>query len=130
MSGNAKPQLHGIQTKTLKTILWIEVLVLSTMLCGCNRPLLHKLIDKFGSKKHEKPTVYHEYEGYSPGAKRSTVEENFDRYYYYIATPYEETTSNEPEITFRQDYEDIDVQPTFDEEQYWKDHPLIIDNEN
>ena len=46
MSGNAKPQLHGIQTKTLKTILWIEVLVLSTMLCGCNRPLLHKLIDK------------------------------------------------------------------------------------
>lgn len=122
---------HTLRPKLLMCLLWSEVFALSALSCGCNRPLLHKLIDKFGSKEHEKPAVYHEYEGYSPGAKRSTVKEDFNRYYYYISVPIEESEYSEPEITFRQDYqnyEDVDVQPIFDEEQYWKDHPLLIDN--
>ena len=75
----------------------------------------------------EKPEVYHAFEGYSPGAKKSKVEEDFSRYHYYIAPIREETYDSDPDIYFRQDYEAIEPVPTFDEEQYWREHPLTFD---
>ena len=72
-------------------------------------------------------TAYHAFEGYSPGAAKSKVEEDFNRYHYYIAPEREETYDLDPDIYFRQDYEAIEPVATFDEEQYWRDHPLTID---
>lgn len=106
------------------------ITLLSFSLIGCDRPTLRKVINYLGSEKKEKPEVYHEYEGYSPGLKRSRVEEDFNRYHYYIATEFEEMSAPEPDIYFRQDYEtyeEPDVQ--FDEEAYWREHPIQIDGQ-
>ena len=102
----------------------------TVVLTGCSRATLRRLIDKVVSPKKEKPEIYYEHEGYSPGAKRSQKEEDFSRYHYYIApelTDELDMSYGEPEIVFRQDYEPIDTFPTFDEEQYWRDHPLQLE---
>ena len=94
---------------------------------GYFRGTLRELINHMGSNKSEKPEVYHEYEGYSPGAKRSQGVEDFNRYHYYIAPTEEELLNSDPEIYFRQDYEPIESQEPFDEEKYWREHPLFVD---
>ncbi len=99
------------------------------MLSGCDRATLRKWISWIVRPNHSKPQVYHEYEGYSPGATKSTVVEDFSRYYYYIAPNEEEMRNSDPEIYFRQDYEAIEPQVSFDEEQYWREHPLQLDND-
>ena len=94
---------------------------------GYCRGTLRDLINHVGSNKSEKPEVYHEYEGYSPGAKRSQGVEDFSRYHYYIAPTEDELLNSDPEIYFRQDYEPIESQESFDEEKYWREHPLFVD---
>ena len=100
-----------------------------------DRPMLRRIINQWGRLRKEKPEVYHEYEGYSPGANRSRVEEDFNRYHYYIAPDHEELLNSDPDIYFRQDYEAIEAPATFDEDQYWRENPLtfdddVIDNNN
>lgn len=97
------------------------------LLASCSRDRLRQLIDKLGSPDVEKPDVYHEFEGYSPGAKKSKGKEDFSRYHYYIATERFDYDDPSPDIYFRQDYEAIEPMPTFDEEQYWRDHPLTVE---
>ena len=97
------------------------------LLTSCSRSTLRQIIDRLGRPDKEKPEVYHAFEGYSPGAAKSKVEEDFNRYHYYIAPDREETYDLDPDIYFRQDYEAIEPVATFDEEQYWRDHPLPID---
>ena len=97
------------------------------LLTSCSRSMLRQIIDRLGRPDKEKPEVYHAFEGYSPGAKKSKVEEDFSRYHYYIAPIREETYDSDPDIYFRQDYEAIEPVSTFDEEQYWREHPLTFD---
>lgn len=97
------------------------------LLTSCSRSTLRQIIDRLGRPDKEKPEVYHAFEGYSPGAAKSKVEEDFSRYHYYIAPEREETYDLDPDIYFRQDYEAIEPVATFDEEQYWREHPLNID---
>lgn len=104
-------------------------LAICLALCGCTRENLRWVINKLGSKEQEKPAVYHEYEGYSPGARKSKALEDFNRYYYYISPDKEELVGSDPEIYFQQDYEVIEATNDFDEEQYWREHPLNFDNE-
>ena len=113
-----------------RTISTLLILLMGFSLMSCDRMTLRKIINRFGSEKKDAPEVYHEYEGYSPGLKRSHVEEDFNRYHYYIATEPEEIVFTEPEIYFRQDYEtyeEPDVQ--FDEEAYWREHPIQVDGQ-
>ena len=98
------------------------------LLTSCSRSMLRQIIDRLGRPDKEKPEVYHAFEGYSPGAKKSKVEEDFSRYHYYIAPIREETYDSDPDIYFRQDYDDVVPQVSFDEEQYWRDHPLNLDD--
>ena len=103
---------------------------MTIMLTSCDRKTLRNIINRFGSEKKEKPEIYHEYEGYSPGLKRSQVEEDFNRYHYYIATEPTIDIDYEPEIVFRQDYEDyVEPDVQFDEEKYWREHPIQIDGQ-
>jgi len=97
-------------------------------LTGCDRSTLRRAIDRFGSPEKVKPEVYHESVGYSPGAKKSKVEEDFNRYHYYIAPDKEEPVETDPDIYFRQDYEPIEPMPLFDEEQFWREHHFITDD--
>ncbi len=110
----------------------VALFLLSTglLLSGCTRANLRRVIDHLVSPDKEKPEIYYEHQGYSPGAQRSNKEEDFTRYHYYIApamTDEPDVSYSEPEIVFRQDYEPIDTFPTFDEEQYWRDHPLQLE---
>jgi len=100
-------------------------------LSSCDRAMVRTLIDKIGQRNKAKPSVYHEFEGYSPGARRSKAKEDFDRYQYYIAPEKGEFHNVEPEIHFRQDYEPISAEPQvqFDESQYWRDHPLTLEGD-
>ena len=106
---------------------YLTVILCTILTTGCSRSTLRQWIDRLGRPDQEKPEVYHEYQGYSPGAAKSKVEEDFNRYHYYIAPEREETYDLDPDIYFRQDYEAIEPVATFDEEQYWRDHPLTID---
>lgn len=106
----------------------VAIVCLSFM--SCDRPTLRKLINRFGAEKKEKPEVYHEFQGYSPGLRRSRVEEDFSRYHYYIATDPDDFDDIEPDIYFRQDYETYDEPDIqFDEEAYWREHPIQIDGQ-
>ena len=107
---------------------FVMVMLCSLLLPSCSRDDLKRLINKLGSPDQEKPEVYHEFEGYSPGAKKTQGKEDFNRYHYYIAPEREEVANTDPDIYFRQDYESIDPVPTFDEEQYWRDFPLVADD--
>ena len=109
----------------------LAVIALAGTLSSCDRTMVRNLIDKIGSRTKDKPPVYHEFEGYSPGARRSKAKEDFTRYHYYIAPEKVDITSSEPEIYFRQDYEPIDAEPAvqFDESQYWRDHPLVLEGD-
>ena len=116
--------------KNRSIIASLLITLMSINLMGCDRPTLRKIINFLGSEKKEAPEVYHEYEGYSPGLKRSHVEEDFNRYHYYIATEFEEMLNPEPDIYFRQDYETYEVPDVqFDEEAYWREHPIQIDGQ-
>ena len=105
----------------------VWTLFASIALTSCTLDHLRMLINKWGSPDKEKPTIYYEFEGYSPGAKKSKGKEDFSRYHYYIAPDKEEMIDSDPNIYFRQDYEAIEPMPTFDEEQFWRDHPFIIE---
>lgn len=98
-----------------------------------DRTTLRQFIDLVGRRDKSKPPIYHEYEGYSPGLRKSRVTEEFSRYHYYIAPDEAEAadaSSNAgPDIYFRQDFEEIVRQATFDEEQYWREHPLDLGDE-
>lgn len=101
---------------------------------GCSRGDLRKIINKWGGKDKEKPPVYHEFEGYSPGAKRAKKQENFNRYHYYISPDKEELLDSDPYVYYDPIYEADETEiaeapPLFDEEQYWKDHPLQIESD-
>lgn len=100
---------------------------------GCSRDHLRKIINKWGAKDKEKPPVYHEYEGYSPGIGRTKKQENYNRYHYYISPDKEELLDSDPQVYSpiyeADDYETAEAPVLFDEEQYWKDHPLQTDNE-
>lgn len=120
-------------SKTAKRLL--VVLALLVLLIGgvawvsSDKVMLRRLINQWGRWRKEKPAVYHDYEGYSPGANRSRVEEDFNRYYYYIAPARDEMLNSDPEIYFRQDHEAIAPQTTFDEDQYWRENPLTFDDD-
>ena len=107
---------------------FLLVLLCIVTLSSCNRAQLRQIINKLGSPDKEKPEIYHEFEGYSPGAKKNKGKEDFNRYHYYIAPERNDMVDNDPDIYFRQDYEVIDPIPTFDEEQYWRDHPITIED--
>ena len=109
----------------------VAVIAITGTLSSCDRSMVRNLIDKIGSRDKDKPPVYHEYEGYSPGARRSKAKEDFTRYHYYIAPEKDEITAAEPEIFFRQDYEPITAEPSvqFDESQYWREHPLMLEGD-
>lgn len=111
-----------------KSIAALLTLCLCTALTGCSRHNLRQIINWLGKPDKEKPRVYHEYEGFAPGIKKSNVEEDFGRYHYYIAPDKEELIDSDPEIYFRQDYEVIEPEVGFDEEKYWQEHPLIFDD--
>ena len=103
---------------------------------GCSRNDLRKIINKLGAKEKEKPPVYHDFEGYCPGAKRKKKQENFNRYHYYISPDKEELLDSDPQVYYDYDpiYEADEIETAeapklFDEEQYWKDHPLQIEND-
>ena len=102
------------------------ILMCAIMLTGCDRTTLRRAIDLLGHRDESKPPIYHEYEGYSPGIRRSRVAEEFSRYHYYIA-PESIAPDPDPDIYFRQDFEGVEPMVTFDEEQYWRDHPLQLD---
>jgi hypothetical protein len=102
----------------------VALLCLPLLLGSCDRALLRRVINKLGKKSEEKPAIYHEYEGYSPGARRTKSLEDFNRYYYYIAPDPEELLNSDPQIYYREDYEVIETPADFDEEQYWREHPL------
>ena len=102
------------------------ILLCAIMLTGCDRTTLRRAIDLLGHRDESKPPIYHEYEGYSPGIRRSRVAEEFSRYHYYIA-PESIAPDPDPDIYFRQDFEGVEPMVTFDEEQYWRDHPLQLD---
>ena len=102
------------------------ILLCAIMLTGCDRTTLRRAIDLLGHRDESKPPIYHEYEGYSPGIRRSRVAEEFSRYHYYIA-PESMAPDPDPDIYFRQDFEGVEPMVTFDEEQYWRDHPLQLD---
>ncbi len=104
------------------------VLLCMVTLSSCNRAQLRQIINKLGSPDKEKPEIYHEFEGYSPSANKNKGKEDFNRYHYYIAPEMSDIVDNDPDIYFRQDYEAIDPIPTFDEEQYWRDHPITIED--
>ncbi len=106
-----------------------SLLAFLLLLTGCSRATLRRVIDAIGRRDNSKPSVYYEHEGYSPGLKRSQVNEEFSRYHYYIAPDELSAPEPEPEIIFRQDYEDVTPQVSFDEEQYWRDHPLQLDGD-
>ena len=128
----------GLKKAVKRTMVGLLVVLAIAVGLSCvfiDRPMLRRLINQWGRLRKEKPEVYYEYEGYSPGAARSRVEEDFNRYHYYIAPDYEELLNSDPEIYFRQDYEAIEAPVTFDEEQYWRENPLtfdedIVDNNN
>ena len=103
------------------------VLLSSLLLTGCDRAVLRRAIDFLGHRNDIKPDVYHEYEGYSPGLSRSRVSEEFARYHYYIAPDETLDPDPDPDIYFRQDFEGVEPQISFDEEKYWRDHPLQLD---
>lgn len=106
----------------------MAILVMSgILLFSVDRTTLRRLIDLVGQRDKSKPSIYHDYEGYSPGLHRSRVDEEFTRYHYYIAPDESPSSDPEPDIYFRQDYDDIEPQVTFDEEQYWREHPLNLD---
>lgn len=124
---------HTLLSRLAMTCTGIAMLLL---MGGCSRDDLRKIIDKLGSKDKEKPPVYHEYEGYSPGAKRAKKQENFNRYHYYISPDKEELLGSDPNVYY--DYNPIyeadeaetaEAPQLFDEEQYWKEHPLQIEND-
>ncbi len=124
---------HTLLSRLAMTCLGMATLFL---MGACGREDLRKIIDKLGSKDKEKPPVYHEYEGYSPGAKRAKKQENFNRYHYYISAETNDFMDSGPQV--HDEYEPIyeaDETETakapklFDEEQYWKDHPLQIEND-
>ncbi|MBO4821690.1 MAG: hypothetical protein J5548_09535 [Prevotella sp.] len=102
---------------------------------GCSRADFRKIINKWGAKDKEKPPVYHDFEGYSPGAKRAKKQENFNRYHYYISPDKEELLDSDPQVYYydpiyeADEAETAEAPPLFDEDQYWKDHPLQIENE-
>ncbi len=60
-------------------------LLAAMLLTGCDRAMLRRVIDMLGHRDKSKPAVYHDYEGYSPGLRKSHVTEEFSRYHYYIA---------------------------------------------
>lgn len=105
------------------------MLLCSMMLTGCDRTMLRRAIDLLGHRDNSKPPVYHEYEGFSPGLRRSRVTEEFTRYHYYIAPDESMDPDPDPEIYFRQDFEGVEPLTTFDEEKYWREHPLQLDYE-
>ena len=102
------------------------ILLCAIMLTGCDRTTLRRAIDLLGHRDESKPPIYHESEGYSPGIRRSRAAEEFSRYHYYIA-PESIAPDPDPDIYFRQDFEGVEPMVTFDEEQYWRDHPLQLD---
>ena len=102
------------------------LLCLPLLTCSCDRALFRRIINKLGKKSEEKPAVYHEYEGYSPGALRSKSLEDFSRYHYYIAPDHEELVNSDPQPYYSPEYEVIEAPADFDEEQYWREHPLPI----
>ena len=124
---HAKFHSHALAFTRSKCAMLV-VLICSALLSSCDRAQLRQLINKLGRPDQEKPEVYHEFEGYSPGASKSKGKEDFSRYHYYIAPEMSEAIEPEPDIYFRQDYEAIDPIPTFDEEQYWRDHPITIED--
>ena len=124
---------HTLLSRLAMTCTGIAMLLL---MGGCSRDDLRKIINKWGARNKEKPPVYHEYEGYNPGAKRTKKQENFNRYHYYISPDKEELLGSDPKVYY--DYNPIyeaDEAETakapqlFDEEQYWKEHPLQIEND-
>lgn len=131
-----KPRAKIIKKWLITVMVALMTLLLSGGVWLCfDRPMLRSIINQWGRLRKEKPEVYHEYEGYSPGANRSRVEEDFNRYHYYIAPDHEELLNSDPDIYFRQDYEAIEAPATFDEDQYWRENPLtfdddVIDNNN
>lgn len=106
----------------------LACLLAAMLLTGCDRTTLRRVIDMLGHRDKSKPTVYHDYEGYSPGLHKSRVTEEFSRYHYYIAPDEIADPDPDPDIYFRQDYDDVAPQVSFDEEQYWRDHPLNLDD--
>ena len=127
---NARFPSMNLSRRHMRCIRWLAMtLFCCIVLTSCSRAQLRQLINKLGSPDQEKPEVYHEFEGFSPGAKKTHGKEDFTRYHYYIAPEQNDIADNEPDIYFRQDYEVIDPIPTFDEEQYWREHPLVIDDD-
>ncbi len=106
----------------------LACLFAAMLLTGCDRAMLRRVIDMLGHRDKSKPAVYHDYEGYSPGLRKSHVTEEFSRYHYYIAPDEVAAPDPDPDIYFRQDYDDVSPQVSFDEEQYWRDHPLNLDD--
>ena len=110
------------------SLVTILAFAMCATLTGCSRNNLRRVIDMLGSPDKDKPEVYHEFQGYSPGEKRSHAEEDFNRYFYYIAPDKEELLDSDPNIYFRQDYDEIVPIEGFDEEKYWREHPLNFDD--
>lgn len=120
----------------MKKFLAVSLLLLVAAIVGGgiylvnDRYMLRRVINLIGSRDKEKPDVFHEYEGYSPGIQRSRHGvEDFNRYHYYLAPDKEEIIDSDPQIYFRQDYEAIEPEISFDEAQYWREHPLNFDSD-
>lgn len=95
---------------------------------SCDRGTFRTFISKVCSPDKEKPVPYHEAQGYSPGEWKSRIEEDFNRYHYYIAPEPDLILNSDPEIYFRQDYSSPEPDMGFDEEKYWQEHPLELEN--
>lgn len=106
------------------------ILVVTLAIVGVfDKGAIRSVLDKVTSGGEKaKPEIYHEAQGYSPGKYKSQVEEDFNRYHFYIALD-DDWYNSEPEIIFRQDYDyDYPEGSSFDEDKYWQDFPLDYDN--
>ena len=114
---------------TFCTLLATAMLIVVLTIMGVfDRATVRKVLSSITSGKNIKPDTYHDMQGFSPGKTKSKVEEDFNRYHFYLAPDPDLIVNSDPQIYFRQDYDYPEPEQQFDEDKYWQEHPLQMEN--
>ncbi len=107
----------------------VFIIVTLTIMGAFDKNTVRAVLGHISTGEKIKPEVYHEMQGYSPGKyKTHNIEEDFTRYHFYLAPDPDLMFNSDPQIYFRDDYDYPEPEKQFDEDQYWQEHPMQMEN--
>ena len=114
----------------LCTLLSTAFIIVTLTIVGVfDKNTVRSVLGYISSGEKIKPEIYHEMQGYSPGKyKTRGIEEDFTRYHFYLAPDPDLIVNSDPQIYFRDDYNYPEPEQQFNEEEYWREHPIQMEN--